>query len=69
MRWLQSRFIQDLAEKTACIMDTENWLYAKVARRILGKMGKDLRLMNLGLSSSAGLLDSFSLHDRLSFLL
>lgn len=64
----RSRFMQELAERTARVIDTENWLYAKVARRMFRKMSNDPQLMKLGLSSSAGLLDSLSLHDRLRFL-
>lgn len=64
-----SKFIQDQAERTARVIDTENRFYAKLARRMLRKMSNDSQLMKLGLRSSAGLLNSLSLHDRLRFLL
>lgn len=65
----QTTFIQQEAERTALITNTENSFYYWLGKRVLRKTGRNPRLMRAALQASSGLRDHFSLREQIQFVI
>ena len=65
----QAEFVQREAERTAQLTTTENRFYYWLGKRILVKTGRDRELMRIALRASCGLMDHFSLREKMRFLI
>jgi 2-polyprenyl-6-methoxyphenol hydroxylase-like FAD-dependent oxidoreductase len=68
VRRKQAEFAQREAERTAQLTATENPIYYWLGKRVLKRIGRDRELMRIALRASCGLIDHFSLQERIRFL-
>ena len=69
MRRKQAEFAQREAERTARLTATENSFYYWLGKRVLKRIGRNRELMRIALRASCGLIDHFSLQERIRFLI
>ena len=65
----QAEFAQISAERTAQLTTTENRFYYWLGKRILKRTGRNRELMHVALRASCGLIDHFSVQERIRFLI
>src|SRR2546425_1279891 len=69
IRRKQAEFAQISAERTAQLTTTENRFYYWLGKRILKRTGRNRELMRVALRASCGLIDHFSVQERIRFLI
>ncbi len=69
MRRKPAEFVQREAARTAQITATENRFYYWLGKRVLKRTGRNRELMRIALRASCGLVDHFSLQERIRFLI
>jgi 2-polyprenyl-6-methoxyphenol hydroxylase-like FAD-dependent oxidoreductase len=69
IRRKQAEFAQREAERTAQLTATENSFYYWLGKRVLRRIGRNRELMHIALRASCGLVDHFSLQERIRFLI
>jgi 2-polyprenyl-6-methoxyphenol hydroxylase-like FAD-dependent oxidoreductase len=65
----QTEFVQNGAERTAQLTATESRFYHWLGKRILVRTGRNRELMRLALQASCGLVDHFTLREKMRFLI
>ena len=65
----QAEFVQGGAERTAQLTTTESSFYHWLGKRVLARTGRNRELMRTALRASCGLIDHFSLLERIRFLI